>query len=124
LGKYTLSISSSTSSRFLIAILLYSRASAYTFAQRNAKAIYVTDLNDSNLVALAEDITKTTGVDCIAKQVDAADDDDIQDVINDALEKYGRLDVFFANAGVAGPHPMATENKDAFLKMMHINTWR
>lgn len=101
-----------------------SRASAYAFAKKNAKAIYVTDLNDSNLAALAQDITKTTGVDCIPKRVDAADDDDIQGVIADALEKYGRLDVFFANAGIAGPHPMATETKDAFLEMIRINSWR
>jgi NAD(P)-dependent dehydrogenase (short-subunit alcohol dehydrogenase family) len=56
--------------------------------------------------------------------VDASSDEDVQGVINDALAKYGRLDVFFANAGVAKTQPMATETKDAFLDMMRINTWR
>jgi NAD(P)-dependent dehydrogenase (short-subunit alcohol dehydrogenase family) len=56
--------------------------------------------------------------------VDASSDEDVKGVINDALVKYGRLDVFFANAGVGGLHPMTTETKDAFLDMMRINTWR
>lgn len=87
----------------------FSRASAYAFAKKTPKVIYVTDIHDNNLATLSGDITKTTGVACIPKVVDASSDKDIQAVIDDALEKYGRLDVFFANAGVGGNHPMATQ---------------
>ncbi|KAG2195848.1 hypothetical protein INT47_012389 [Mucor saturninus] len=99
------------------------RASAYAFAKKTPKVIYVTDVHDNNLATLSEDITKTTGVACIPKVVDASSDKDIQAVIDDALEKYGRLDVFFANAGVGGNHPMATQTMEGFLEMMRINTW-
>lgn len=101
-----------------------SRASAYSFAKLNAKAIYVTDLNDNNLASLAEDVKETTGVDCIPMKMDASCDEDILAVIDAAMEKYGRLDVFFANAGVAGRHPFVTQTKEAFLQMMSINAWR
>jgi NAD(P)-dependent dehydrogenase (short-subunit alcohol dehydrogenase family) len=56
--------------------------------------------------------------------MDASSDDDIQDVISEALKKFGRLDVYFANAGIAGAHPMKTETKDEFLNMMRVNSWR
>jgi len=75
-------------------------------------------------VSLAEDIYKTTGVECIPKHMDASSDDDIQAVIGDAMAKFGRLDVYFANAGIAGPHPMKTETQDEFLNMMRVNSWR
>lgn len=103
---------------------LCSRSAVYAFAKKNARVIYATDIFDENLASLAEDVYKTTGVECIPKRMDASSDDDIQDVIADALAKFGRLDVYFANAGIAGPHPMKTETKDEFLNMMRINSWR
>lgn len=99
------------------------RATAYAFAKKTPKAIYVTDLAEDNLVELAKDITEKTGVDCIPKKVDAASDEDIKSVIADAMEKYGRLDVFFANAGIATPPSLADETKEGFLHVMHVNSW-
>lgn len=102
-----------------------SRATVFAFAKKNPKAIYATDINDENLADLAKDIKESTGVDCISKRVDASSDEDIKGVIANALETYGRLDVFFANAGIAvGSLPMATDTKDAFLRIMSVNTWR
>lgn len=100
------------------------RATAYAFAKKNPKAIYVTDLAENNLADLAKDITEKTGVDCIPKRVDASSDEDIKSVIADAMEKYGRLDVFFANAGIATFHSMVEETKEAFLHIMQVNSWR
>jgi len=101
-----------------------SRAAVYAFAKKNARAIYATDIFDENLASLAQDVHQTTGVECIPKRMDASSDDDIQDVIADAMAKFGRLDVYFANAGIAGSHPMKTETKDEFLNMMRVNSWR
>ena len=36
----------------------------------------------------------------IPRKIDAASEDDIKSVIDDAIKKFGRLDVFFANAGL------------------------
>ncbi|KAL7309258.1 hypothetical protein PS15m_011365 [Mucor circinelloides] len=99
------------------------RAAVYAFAKKNARVIYATDIFDENLASLAQDVHQTTGVECIPKRMDASSDDDIQDVIADAMAKFGRLDVYFANAGIAGPHPMKTETKDEFLNMMRVNSW-
>jgi NAD(P)-dependent dehydrogenase (short-subunit alcohol dehydrogenase family) len=65
-----------------------------------AKAIYITDYLEDLLPQLAKDIqTKYPKVTIIPRKVDAASEDDVKSVIDDAIKKFGRLDVFFANAG-------------------------
>ncbi|KAI8062034.1 hypothetical protein BDF21DRAFT_467154 [Thamnidium elegans] len=99
------------------------RATAYSIAKKNPKAIYVTDIKDSDLSTLAKDITNTTGVECIAKSVDASSDEDIKGVIDDAMKRYGRLDFFYANAGIGNAKSMAEQTKEVFTEMMVNNTW-
>ncbi|KAI8645113.1 hypothetical protein BD408DRAFT_362028 [Parasitella parasitica] len=99
------------------------RAAVYAFAKKNVRAIYATDIYDEHLATLAEDVSNSTGVECIPKRMDASSDDDIKDVIAEAMAKFGRLDVYFANAGIAGAHPMKTETKEEFLNMMCVNSW-
>ena len=44
-------------------------------------------------------------------------------VINEALAKYGRLDIFFANAGILGQPKLFTEIEgDEFMQTMRTNT--
>ncbi|KAI8062033.1 hypothetical protein BDF21DRAFT_455568 [Thamnidium elegans] len=99
------------------------RASAYSIAKRNPKIIYVTDINDSNLFTLAKDITKTTSVECIPKRMDASSDEDIQSVIAEAMKEYGRLDFYYANAGIGNGTALTEHTKDMFTKLMTINCW-
>lgn len=52
------------------------------------------------LSLLAKEIqNKYPNVAVIPRKVDAASEDDVKSVIDDAIKKFGRLDVFFANAG-------------------------
>ncbi|KAI7905612.1 uncharacterized protein BX663DRAFT_287832 [Cokeromyces recurvatus] len=99
------------------------RAAVYALARKGARAIYATDIDTTHLDSLADAVYKDIGVVCHARYMDASSDKDIQDVISNALDTYGRLDVFFANAGVAGAHPMATETEEEFMEMIRINTW-
>jgi NAD(P)-dependent dehydrogenase (short-subunit alcohol dehydrogenase family) len=59
------------------------------------------------------------------KQFDASDEASVKAVVEEALKLYGRLDVFFANAGISGTPSifMDTEVGD-FMKMMKTNTLR
>lgn len=57
------------------------------------------------------------------RQFDAADEKAVKDVVNDALTRYGRLDVFFANAGIIGPMAIFTENEpDEIMETFRVNT--
>lgn len=62
------------------------------------------------------------GVDVHVRRFDAADEKALTAVIDEALAKYGRLDVFFANAGIVGQPKMFTEiDGEGFMKTMRTN---
>lgn len=45
--------------------------------------------------------------------------------MDDALDRYGRLDVFFANAGITGLNVIFTDFTDAdFMEVLRTNTLR
>ncbi|KAI9492307.1 hypothetical protein BDB00DRAFT_765665 [Zychaea mexicana] len=100
------------------------RASVYALAKRGPKAIFATDLQDENLKELARDIEKQNpGVICIARTVDAASTAGVTGVINEAMEKFGRLDVFFANAGISTPYArLQDETEASFMKILRVNS--
>lgn len=102
--------------------ILKSRATAISLAKRGPKAIYVTDLGMDNLEELAKEIERTyAGVECIPYAVDAASDSAVTGIIEQAMSKFGRLDVFFANAGVATGDRIQDETAESFMRMMRIN---
>ncbi|KAG6006144.1 hypothetical protein E4U54_000213 [Claviceps lovelessii] len=100
------------------------RATAHQFAENGAKAIYICDFDNSNLAAHREDITAAyPHVAVHPWQFDAADQDKVKAVVDDALSRYGRLDVFFANAGITGLNMAFTELTDVdFMDVMRTNT--
>lgn len=57
------------------------------------------------------------------RDFDAGDEAAVQAVVDDAVGKYGRLDVFFANAGVIG-QPVAFTDIDGegFMDTLRTNT--
>ena len=59
------------------------------------------------------------------RKFDAADEASVKAVVDDALNKYGRLDIFFANAGVIGqPTVFSNISADDFLATMRTNVVR
>lgn len=107
-------------------ILGIGRASAHQFAQNGAKAVYLCDYDDSNLEAHKREINASwPQVDVHTRQFDAADEKAVKEVIDDALKRYGRLDVFFANAGTVGSVSVFSEvDAGDFMETMRINSLR
>lgn len=61
-------------------------------------------------------------VDIHIRQFDAGNEDQVKAVVDEALEKYGRLDVMFANAGVVGAPKVFTDiSGDEFMATMVTN---
>lgn len=49
----------------------------------------------------------------------------MKEVVDDAIKRYGRLDVFFANAGIVGKTVAFTEfSEEEFMKVLRTNTLR
>ncbi|KFA62341.1 hypothetical protein S40285_06374 [Stachybotrys chlorohalonatus IBT 40285] len=100
------------------------RATAHQYAESGARAIYLCDLDDTHLETHKKDITAAfPDVEVHPRRCDAADEPQVKAVVDDALDRYGRLDVFFANAGVTGPQVLFTQYSDEdFMKVLKINT--
>ncbi|CAK7241631.1 MAG: hypothetical protein STHCBS139747_003097 [Sporothrix thermara] len=100
------------------------RAAASQFAQNGARAVYLCDFVDEHLAAHKEDLSRRfPAVDIHVCKFDAADEAAVRDVITDALRRYERLDVFFANAGIVGPQTVFGDiDADSFMNTLRVNT--
>ncbi|CAG8903265.1 unnamed protein product [Penicillium egyptiacum] len=99
------------------------RASAHQFANNGAKAVYICDFSDTHLATHKREMESLyPNVDVHVRTFDAADEKSLIGVIDEAVNKYGRLDVFFANAGVVGQPKLFTEiDGDGFVNTMRVN---
>lgn len=79
------------------------RATAHQYAHNGAKAVYLCDFATTYLETHKREINALyPGVEVHVRQFDAGDEAAVKGVVDDAMKRYGRLDVFFANAGVVG----------------------
>jgi predicted ABC-class ATPase len=102
------------------------RASAHQFAQNGARAVYICDFNDDNLETHKRELASLyPNVEVHTRKFDAANEESVKAVVNDAIEAYGRLDIFFANAGVVGQHKLFTDiSAEEFLSTLNTNVVR
>ena len=84
------------------------------------------DFSSTHLSSYQKELSSLyPSVDIYTRQFDAADEAAMKAVVDEAVEKYGRLDVMFANAGVVGAHNIFTEIEgDEFMKTMRTNVLR
>lgn len=98
------------------------RASAILFAHEGAEHLYLLDYDGSNLPDLKSTIEKKyPDVKVTTLRADASDEDAISGVCKQAMREEGRLDVFFANAGVATSDMLQNLSAETFMNTMKIN---
>lgn len=100
------------------------RATAHQYAQNGAKAIYICDFVDEHLETHKREINALyPGADVHPRKFDGADEAAVKGVIEEAVAQYGRLDVFFANAGIVGDFVAVTDvDADDFMNVFRVNT--
>ena len=82
------------------------RALCRRFAAEGAKGIVVSDYNGAGATAVAEEIGG------LAVTTDVADEAQMKDLVDIAVRKYGPIDLFCSNAGIAAPGNVETSNKE------------
>ncbi|KAL8702249.1 MAG: hypothetical protein Q9201_004511 [Fulgogasparrea decipioides] len=99
------------------------RASAHQFAHNGARAVFICDSDSKHLEVHKRELNFLFPyVDVHARQFDASDEAAMKSVVDEALEKYGRLDVLFANAGIVGTQkPFWEMSDEEFMKTMRTN---
>ncbi|KIO25326.1 hypothetical protein M407DRAFT_25337 [Tulasnella calospora MUT 4182] len=99
------------------------RATAFAYAHEGARHLYLLDFDGAPLPELKQALeeaypnTKVT-----VAQGDAADDATIATLCKRAIEEEERLDVFFANAGIATAIPITETSPEHFMKLLRVNT--
>ena len=95
-------------------------ASALAMAKEGARVVVV-DMNEASAKATAEQIEKAGGQ-ALAVRADVTRAADNQMIVEKALTAWGRLDVFFANAGVPqSPENVEDVDEALFDRIMAVN---
>ncbi len=97
-------------------------ATAKLFCARGARALYVCDYEVNNLDDLTSHLnSKYPHTEVIVRQFDAADEKQLKSTVDHALHRFGRLDIFFANAGIATLNNLGNADSKAFMNTMRVN---
>jgi len=96
------------------------RASACLFAAEGARVVCVdrsSDGLDATLIAI-----KAAGGTAIGIEADVGEEAAVVDIIARCMTAYGKLDVFYANAGInGGPTPLLEQSVSLWQEVLRIN---
>jgi len=95
------------------------KATAITMAREGAKVLCV-DINAEGAEAVARMIVDTGG-DAASAKADVSQEDDIKAMIQDAVTRWGRLDVLYNNAGIGTGGPVTQFPIEEWDRMIDIN---
>ena len=93
-------------------------ATARRFAEEGAKVVVI-DLDEDALAAVTDDLGAER---CAYVETDVTDSDQVRDAVRITVERFGGLDIAFANAGIFGEHANITDYpEDVFDRVMAVN---
>ena len=90
------------------------RATARKFAQEGAAGVVVADLNEAGVQAVAQEVGGL-GVKC-----DVSREADVKNLVAQARARYGRVDVYFSNAGIVARGGLDTPD-DVWMRNWNIH---
>jgi NAD(P)-dependent dehydrogenase (short-subunit alcohol dehydrogenase family) len=96
------------------------RATAVAFARKGARVV-VADVDTPGGQETVEMI-ETEGGQALFVETDVSDSDDVQKMVQQTIDAYGRLDIAFNNAGIEGEQaPTAEGSEDNWDRVIDIN---
>jgi NAD(P)-dependent dehydrogenase (short-subunit alcohol dehydrogenase family) len=97
------------------------KATAIEFARAGAKVVLTGRREKEGAQVVAE--IKKLGGDAAFVRADVAKDADVKRMIDFTVEKFGRLDIAFNNAGVEGKGLLDQANEAEYKRVFDINVW-
>lgn len=95
------------------------RSHALTLAKQGAKVI-VTDISQEECQKVADEI-KFAGGEAIAFKLDVSNAAEVNQVFDEVIKQFGRLDVLVNNAGIYQPKPALEITEEEWNKMIDID---
>ena len=97
------------------------KATAIAFARAGAKVV-LTGRREKEGAQIVEEIKKAGG-DAAFVRADVAKDADVKAMIDFALDKFGKIDIAFNNAGVEWKGPLDQATEAEYRRIFDINVW-
>ncbi len=95
------------------------QATARLFAREGARVV-VADIDDKAAGATTDEIRRPGG-EAVTERVDVTDETQTQAIAASVLERFGRIDVLFNNAGIAGVGSVEETTPELFDRVMKVN---
>ncbi|RJX40183.1 SDR family oxidoreductase [Paenibacillus pinisoli] len=95
------------------------RETSLHFARKGDRVV-VADFNEAGGLETVEQIVKEGG-EAIFVKVDVSKQEEVDALVDKAVEAYGRIDVMFNNAGIGGAGPVLDQNMDLYHRTIAIN---
>jgi meso-butanediol dehydrogenase/(S,S)-butanediol dehydrogenase/diacetyl reductase len=84
--------------------------------------VAIADLNGEKAKSVAERLNRD-GKNAIGVAVDVAERAQVQAAVQQTVKAFGRLDIFFNNAGFNKPVPFMDVDENNFNSIIRVNTW-
>src|SRR5438270_11519660 len=97
------------------------KATAIEFARAGAKVV-LTGRRDTEGAQVVDEIERLSG-DAAFVRADVAKDADVKAMVDFTVDKFGRLDVAFNNAGVEWKGPLDQATQAEYRRVFDINVW-
>jgi NAD(P)-dependent dehydrogenase (short-subunit alcohol dehydrogenase family) len=97
------------------------KTTAIEFARAGAKVVLTGRREREGAQVVAE--IKKLGGDAAFVRADVAKDADVKRMVDFTVEKFGRLDIAFNNAGVEGKDPLDQTTEAEYRRVFDINVW-
>ncbi len=95
------------------------RSAALLFAERGARVVVV-DRDGAAASQVAAEIT-STGAEALALEVDISEEAGTIQMVSDAIDRFGRLDILFANAGTHATGTVVSTSIETWNEVIGIN---
>ncbi len=95
------------------------RAIGLRLAREGAR-ITVADLDQANAQSVAEEITAADGRAHVLK-IDVTQKDDVERMVRETVDQFGRLDILINNAGIGLVAPLMDTDEESWDALMNVN---
>lgn len=96
------------------------RAMTHRFVDEGAQVL-AADINEASARATVEGLGEAGTAQAAFRRMDVAREEDCIAVVEDAIARWGRLDVMVANAGIGAPAPIANLTLDDWTRVLTVN---
>lgn len=90
------------------------------FAKENYNVIINYNTSKTDAENLANDLTKL-GVSCLAIKCDITKEDEVENLINKSIEKFGKIDILVNNSAITSDSLFHEKTSESFLKVYNTN---